>query len=100
MKISVAVLGALAAVSAVGAETSLVTVNVIVATNTVNDADADAKTALEAAKRAARIDEAGKRSSTVVSEMIADMKSVPGKAYRLGRTEVTAEPIVRISSSD
>lgn len=91
MKISVAVLGALAAVSAVGAETSLVTVNVIVATNTVNDADADAKTALEAAKRAARIDEAGKRSSTVVSEMIADMKSVPGKAYRLGRTEVTAE---------
>ena len=91
MKISAVVLAALAAASAVGAESPLVTVNVIVATNTVNSIEAEANAALEAASRAARADEARLRSSAVVSKLIADMKAVPGKAYRLGPTEVTVE---------
>ncbi|MBQ9431053.1 MAG: SUMF1/EgtB/PvdO family nonheme iron enzyme [Kiritimatiellae bacterium] len=73
------------------AETPLVSVNVIVATNTVGDADAAAKAVAEVAERTARADAARKRSSVVVSQLIADMKPVPGRVYLLGRTEVTAE---------
>ena len=91
MKISVFAFAAFVGVSAVCAEQPLVTVNVIVATNTLNDANADSNVAQEEARRAARADEAMKRSSVVVSQLIADMKSVPGQAYRVGRTEVTAE---------
>ena len=80
----------LAAISSVAAESPLVTVNVVVATNTVKDAGADEWAAAEAAERAART-AAGKRSSDVIRQLIADMKSVPGKAYVLGRTEVTVE---------
>ena len=81
----------LAVISSVVAESPLVTVNVIVTTNTVADADADERAAAEAAKRAARAAAARKRSSVVIRQLIADMKSVPGKAYVLGRTEVTVE---------
>lgn len=81
----------LAAISSVAAESPLVTVNVIVATNTVNDAGAGERVAAEAAERAARTAAARKRSSDVIRQLIADMKSVPGKAYVLGRTEVTVE---------
>ena len=104
------------------AEAPLVTVNVNVVTNVVDDAKvaeraaakkaaakkaAAKKTAAEkaaaekaaaekaaaeaAAARAARIDAARKRSHAVIKQLIADMKPVPGKAYLLGRTEVTAE---------
>ena len=81
----------LAATSSVVAEPPLVTVNVIVATNAVNDAGADERAAAEAAERAAWADAARKRSSVVIRQLIADMKPVPGKAYALGRTEVTVE---------
>ena len=84
------------------AEVPLVTVNVNVATNVVDDAQAAERAAAEraaaekaaaeaAAARAARIDAARKRSHVVVKQLIADLKPVPGKAYLLGRTEVTAE---------
>lgn len=81
----------LAAISSVAAEPTLVTVNVVVTTNTVNDAGADGRADAEAAERVARTVAAGKRSSVAIGRLIADMKPVPGKAYLLGCTEVTVE---------
>ena len=80
-----------AAISSIAAEPPLVTVNVIVATNTVNDTGADERAAAEAAERVARANAARKRSSAVIRQLIADMTAVPGKAYVLGRAEVTVE---------
>ena len=93
MKTAAVFFAALAAAFAVEAETPLVTVNVIVQTNSVNAADdaADDAARVAAAERAARADAAKARSSVVVGELIADMKPVPGQVYLLGRTEVTAE---------
>lgn len=90
MKIVIGVLAALTVVSALGVETPLVTVNVIVQTNSVDNADDTAKAAM-AAERAARADAARVRSSVVIAKLITGMKPVPGRAYLLGRTEVTAE---------
>ncbi len=91
MRVGLVGFAVLAAIFSVVAESPLVTVNVIVATNTVADAGADEQVAADAAERAARTAAAIKRSSVVIKQLIADMKSVPGKAYMLGRTEVTVE---------
>ena len=84
-------LAVLAAISSIAAELPFVTVSVSVATNTVNDAGTDERDSAEATERAARTAAARKRSSAVIRRLIADMKAVPGKAYVLGRVEVTVE---------
>ena len=84
------------------AEVPIVTVNVNIGTNVVDDAKAAERAAAEkaaaekaaaeaAAARAARMAAARKRSHVVVKQLIADLKPVPGKEYLLGRTEVTVE---------
>ena len=92
-------LAAVASATAVGEP--LVSVNVVVPTNTtvVVDASADAsarKAARKAAraaaeKKAAQAAAARKRSSAVVKQLIADLKAIPGQGWLLGRTEVTVE---------
>lgn len=91
MRTGLVVFLVLAASIASAAETSLVTVNVIVATNAVDDADAQAKAAAEDAERSARSAAARERSSVVVGQLIKAMKPISGRAYLLGHTEVTAE---------
>ncbi len=87
------------AFSAIAAEVPLVSVNVIVPSNTVVESGADAA-AIKAARKAARAAAAKKaaqaaaareRSSVVVKQLIADLKTVPGKVFLFGRTEVTVE---------
>ena len=94
-----------AVASTMAAGEPLVTVNVVVPTNTTivvdakaaAEADAAAKKAAEKAaraaakKRAAQAAAARARSAVVIKQLIADLKTVPGKGYLLGRTEVTAE---------
>ena len=74
------------------ADVPLVTVNVAIVTNAVNDAMvAPKKPVVNPAEQAERITAARRRSSAVVRKLIEEMKSIPGKTYLCGRIEVTVE---------